>query len=297
MIFCIFVGEIRISMDEYSNFDLIVLNAGYSRHNSDWNFGPICSSFSRIYLVSEGSAFVEISGKTYCLSPGHLYLIPALSTHTDACNGLFGHYYIHFLDRSNSILYFYQKFDMPFELEADKFAEMLVHRLLEVSGVRSLASPLPSTYDNSSSIIDSVKLFQNMSVAERMECAGGIMQLLSMFVSRATPKTMVSDMRIQKVLWQIENNVANVPSVDELAGSVSLCKDRFIRLFASQTGYTPANYVARKKIMKAQMMFISGVRSVKSVALAVGYVDVSYFGKVFKRISGMSPMEFVRQNA
>ena len=31
-----------------ATFDFSLLNLGYVEHNSDWNFGPVCSSFIRI---------------------------------------------------------------------------------------------------------------------------------------------------------------------------------------------------------------------------------------------------------
>ena len=44
------------------------------------------------------------------------------------------------------------------------------------------------------------------------------------------------------------------------------------------------------------MQFIGGKRSVKQVALSLGYDNVSYFGRLFKKVTDVSPMEFIRQN-
>ena len=73
-------------------------------------------------------------------------------------------------------------------------------------------------------------------------------------------------------------------------------KDSFIRQFRRQTGSTPTDYIINRRMMRAQLLFAEGVSSVKEVALQVGYDNISYFGRTFKRITGISPMEFIRQN-
>ena len=87
-----------------------------------------------------------------------------------------------------------------------------------------------------------------------------------------------------------------MPSLDVLAGEACLNKDSFIRQFRRQTGSTPTDYIIHRRMMRAQLLFAEGVSSVKEVALQVGYDNISYFGRTFKRITGISPMEFIRQN-
>ena len=41
---------------------------------------------------------------------------------------------------------------------------------------------------------------------------------------------------------------------------------------------------------------VEGQRSVQKVARLMGYDNVSYFGRLFKKVTDMSPMEFIRQN-
>lgn len=56
--------------------ELTLLNAGWAKDDERWNFGPICSTYMRIYWVTRGSAYVTLNGKEHMLTEGHFYLIP-----------------------------------------------------------------------------------------------------------------------------------------------------------------------------------------------------------------------------
>lgn len=279
-----------------ATFDFALLNQGAVRHDKDWNFGPICSSFSRIYWMEEGQAQVTFGGKRHNLTAGHLYLIPALTSHYDHCDGVFRQYYIHFVDRTKHIIEYYQQYEMPFELEVTREDQKCIFRLLELCPNIRLRNPLPDTYDTSVGTLDAVKRFHSQPFALRMEVGGLVMQLLSRFFAKAKQRQKINDDRIKHTLYTIEKNLGNTPNIEALAGDVNLGKDRFIRLFRQQTGLTPTDYIIRQRIHHAQMLFIDGNYSVKEVALSLGYDNISYFGRLFKKITEITPTEFIKQN-
>ena len=279
-----------------ATFDFSLLNLGYIEHNSDWNFGPVCSSFSRIYWIEQGYAYITFGGRRHKLTAGHLYLIPALTTHYDHCDSEFHQYYIHFLDRTKHLIDYYHRYHMPFEIEGTNEDRQLVLRLLRLCPNIRLLNPHPDTYDNSVGTLDAARRFQTQPLALRMEVNGLVLQLLSRFFAKATPRQEVSDDRIVHTLYTIEQNLADIPNIDHLATEVNLGKDRFIRLFRQQTGYTPTDYIIRHRIQQAQMLFIDGQHSVKEVALSLGYDNISYFGRLFKKVTDLTPSEFIRQN-
>lgn len=273
-----------------------LLNVGFAADNDQWNFGPICSSFSRIYLVTKGSAFVEFGGKRHLLTPGHLYLIPAFTTHYDISHGLFEHYYIHFIDTSQLVLDLYHKYELPFEIEAEDNLETFFRDIIANFPDYALRHSLPSTYDNSSTIVRSLQDFESLPVGKRMLLNGEIHIMLAHFFMKARERMSVTDDRISKALWLIERNLAKAPSLDSLAAGALLGKERFIRLFKQQTGQTPTAYIINQKITKAQVMLSSRKYTVKEVAFGVGFDSVSYFGRQFKKVTGMSPLRFAMQN-
>lgn len=279
-----------------ATFDFALLHLGHAHHHREWDFGPICSSFTRLYWVDEGEAQVTIGGRRHSLTPGHLYLIPALTSHYDHCDTSFRHYYLHFVDRTKHIIDYYQQYDMPFQLDVHPSDEKAILRLLQLCPDMALHNASPDTYDTSVGILEAARRFHSRPFALRMEVGGLLMQLLSRFFVNANARQQASDDRIIRTLYTIEKRLADTPSIEHLAANISLSKDAFIRLFRRQTGSTPTDYIIHQRIHHAQMLFVDGHRSVKEVALSVGYDNISYFSRMFKKITDVSPMEFIRQN-
>lgn len=279
-----------------TSFDFILLNQGHVLHHADWNFGPICSSFARIYLVTHGEAEVVIGRRHQTLTPGHLYLIPTFVTHYDLSDSDFGHFYIHFADRSLRIIDYYKRYELPFEVDATPADYDIVRRLMDLCPEVPLPSPHPTAYDNSPNQVVATRRFQSLPLGLRMEVNGLLLLLVSRFFVYARQRHDVSDKRIANALYAIEQDLAHPPSIAQLASAAGVSKDRFIRLFRNQTGHTPTDYIIRQRIHQAQLYFVGGQRSVKEVALTLGYENISYFGRLFKKVTDMSPMEFIRQN-
>ena len=276
-------------------FDLAILNQGHFLGNN-WNFGPICSGFSRLYLVDEGEAKIKFGGRSHRLTAGHIYLIPSLLTHTDHCESTFGHYYIHFVDCSKRILDYYHKYDMPLQLVSNQEDKQIIKRLLSLCPDTSLNNPVPETYDNSTSMMQLIQRFKLLPLGKQMEANALLMLLLSKFFDKAKQQENVSDQRVLKAMYQIGKNIDKTFSVEEMAEEAHLGKYRFIRLFKQQTGFTPVEYIIRQRILHAQMLFIDGNHTLKEVASMVGYKNFAYFTRTFKKVTQLTPSEFIRQN-
>ena len=280
---------------DMKTFDLAVLSLGHF-HGSDWNFGPICSGFSRLYLVDEGEAIIKFGGRSHRLTSGHIYLIPSLLTHTDHCDSMFGHYYIHFVDCSKRILDYFHKYDMPLQMDSTLEDLQIIKRLQSLCPNTSMKNPLPETYDNPTSMMQLIQRFKFLPLGKQMEVNALLMLLLSKFFDKAKLQENVSDQRVLKAMYQIGNNLDKTFSIDEMAEEAHLGKYRFIRLFKQQTGYTPVEYIIRQRILHAQMLFIDGNHTLKEVASLVGYKNFAYFTRTFKKVTELTPSEFIRQN-
>lgn len=66
----------------------------------------------------------------------------------------------------------------------------------------------------------------------------------------------------------------------------------FRKIFIKKFGTSPKNYIIEKRLLHAKSIIDSGdFTTVKELALAVGYKDPLYFGKIFKKHFGISPIE------
>lgn len=66
----------------------------------------------------------------------------------------------------------------------------------------------------------------------------------------------------------------------------------FDRRFIKATGNTPLEYAQRVKIESAKKALETSRKTVTEVMYDVGYSDVKAFREVFRKITGMSPLEY-----
>lgn len=100
------------------------------------------------------------------------------------------------------------------------------------------------------------------------------------------------DEPIRQAQHFIEENVTEKISVDELASKFAIGRRNFERRFKKATNNTPIEYIQRVKIEAAKKWLETGRKNVNEVMYDVGYSDVKAFRSVFKKVTGLSPMEY-----
>ncbi len=97
---------------------------------------------------------------------------------------------------------------------------------------------------------------------------------------------------IQKSLDYIARHYCEALSLDQVARVGGMSKFRFSRAFNQYTGWSFKDYLNRKRVMVARRLLARADLTVAEVGCRVGYRDMSYFARVFKKIEGMSPSAF-----
>ncbi len=90
----------------------------------------------------------------------------------------------------------------------------------------------------------------------------------------------------------IESKLHEKISVEQLSSKLSVGRRNFDRRFIKATGNTPGEYAQRVKIEFAKKTIETSRKTINEVMYEVGYSDVKAFREVFKRITGMSPLEY-----
>lgn len=80
-------------------------------------------------------------------------------------------------------------------------------------------------------------------------------------------------------------------SLPDAARRFGIDKYKFIRLFKSQTGLTPHNYFILKRIERSKNLLAEG-RDLLSIAIDLGFYDVSHYCNHFKKFTGISPVAY-----
>lgn len=100
------------------------------------------------------------------------------------------------------------------------------------------------------------------------------------------------DEPIKKAQEFIEANIAERISVEDLAMKYAIGKRHFERRFKKATNNSPLEYIQRVKIEAAKKQLESSRKNVNEVMYDVGYSDTKAFRTVFKKITGLSPVEY-----
>ncbi len=90
----------------------------------------------------------------------------------------------------------------------------------------------------------------------------------------------------------IETNYADKISVDMLADKFAVGRRSFERRFKKATNNTVVEYIQRVKIEAAKRSFESSRKNISEVMFDVGYTDTKAFRTVFKKITGLTPIEY-----
>ena len=107
-----------------------------------------------------------------------------------------------------------------------------------------------------------------------------------------TGQKLHGDEMVQQAQSYIENNIDEKISVEELSSRFAVGRRNFDRRFIRATGNTPGEYAQRVKIESAKKAFETTRKTVNEVMYEVGYSDIKAFREVFRKITGMSPLEY-----
>jgi transcriptional regulator GlxA family with amidase domain len=100
------------------------------------------------------------------------------------------------------------------------------------------------------------------------------------------------DEPIKKAQVFIEKNFQDKITVDQLASMFALGRRNLERRFKKATSNTVVEYIQRVKIEAAKMNLEKLRENVNEVMYNVGYTDPKAFRTTFKRITGLSPIEY-----
>ena len=98
---------------------------------------------------------------------------------------------------------------------------------------------------------------------------------------------------VQRIMEYMESHYQEKISLDRIAANMYLSSYYISRLFKSETGDTPINYLISLRMKKAREILDGAPDiSIQSVAAAVGYEDAYHFSKLFKKYYGISPLYY-----
>ncbi|MBU6340036.1 MAG: AraC family transcriptional regulator [Bacteroidetes bacterium] len=105
------------------------------------------------------------------------------------------------------------------------------------------------------------------------------------------------DSRLAFILHFIRENLHDALSIDQLSRKACMSQTHFFRCFKNELGISPVDFINEERIKKAKQMLQDPGNSIHQACYGSGFNNISYFNKVFKRATRLTPSEYRLQQA
>ncbi len=100
------------------------------------------------------------------------------------------------------------------------------------------------------------------------------------------------DKLVREAQQIIEQSYREKMTVDNLVADIALSRRSLERRFKYATSNTVVEYIQRVKVEAARKLFETTRKNVNEIMYEVGYSDTKSFRELFKRITGLTPVEY-----
>lgn len=123
-------------------------------------------------------------------------------------------------------------------------------------------------------------------------------QYADYLIERSMEYTAMANKTDSVVGWvkdYLDSNYCNVISRNDLADVVYLNPNYLSRLFKKEMNISINSYIIEKRIEKARILLEHSDMPVHAVSMEVGYNNFSYFTKLFREKTGLTPNEYRKE--
>lgn len=97
---------------------------------------------------------------------------------------------------------------------------------------------------------------------------------------------------VRNVQLYIEENYADKVSFSSVSKKFAVGRRNFDRRFIKATGNTPVEYLQRVRVESAKKLLESTQKQISEVMYEAGYSDVKAFREVFRKVTGLTPLDY-----
>ncbi|MDF2519376.1 MAG: two component transcriptional regulator, AraC family [Clostridia bacterium] len=131
--------------------------------------------------------------------------------------------------------------------------------------------------------IDNIDLMKK-KIVQQIEAIFSVIKKF-IFKSRKSPI-------IREICHCVVKNIENEVCIAKISSALFLSKNYIGDVFKQETDMTLGDYITMVKVERAKKLIIEGRLKSYEIAQTLGYNNSEYFGKLFKRNTGLSPMEY-----
>ena len=233
---------------------------------------PPLAFFSKLYFILDGECTIKINEKIFLCKKNDLILIPA-NIKMDFLN-------------IKEVKWYWVHFNVLFKVKtmyADLFNNFSDHFV--ISTKEGFVQKYVTEIHKHSQLKTPIDEFM-------VKC--NLMQLIRLYITKANlkPTLKVNDNILYNINQYMLEHMRSGVTNEALAKIANLNVNYFIRWFKQQTSYSPLQYYNYRKIELARGMLDHTDRSISEILETLGFLDHSYFSRLFKKIVGVSPSEY-----
>ena len=243
-----------------------------------------------LFLKGEGTSFTGNHVERFY--PGDVYFIGKNVPHVSRCDDTY--YQENPELEAHSISLFFK--DETFGLQFFEIPEMAhIKRLLKLASMgikikgedrEEIASLIVGCHNG-----EGFERFQNlMSILNIFARSANIRTLST--VPYFAPSKQSDNERINVVFNFLSSRFRNDLSLDELSEIASMTPTSFCRYFKQRTGKTYSVFLNEMRVEYAGKRIAASPESFGNIAIESGFNSISYFNRQFKRITGLSPLQY-----
>lgn len=246
---------------------------------------------AELTLVTSGSCIYQIDLIDYDVKKGDILFIPPLLLHSislDTSNEFFSETYVfhmNFLGGNST------------DICSTRYLAPIMNQ--EVS-IPCLITPEHPVYPSLRKIFNQITSLYNEEVigyelALKSLLLQSIFLLLQYSTKNGSSETKISSDKLKSVLDYIELHYSEQISVSELARLCYFSDYHFMRFFKKHINMTCMEYINNLRLEKSVELFKQGNTSIIDVSLSVGFHNLSYFHRAFKKKYHMTPLSFIKE--
>ncbi|MFA9397969.1 MAG: AraC family transcriptional regulator [Clostridiaceae bacterium] len=280
---------------------------GHVNYIKAWkHFNRIVNEYI-LYIIKSGDLYIKEGNKEYHLTKGDVLLLESNIEHHGYKEAACHYYYVHFNHPNIKMVINKSHDEISKELIDKRKYSLYSEYLNNISNTDSnFYLPKYYHYENDTELISLLVKAEN-DYYQRYEGYKKIvsLKLLEILIKisrdytttkieKSQPHFSIAFVKCQNIQhYLIANYQKKITSVD-IAQEFESNYDYLNRVFQKMTGYTILNYLNALRINRAKELFDSTPIKISEVGYLIGINDPYYFSKLFKKIAGMTPTQYIK---
>lgn len=101
--------------------------------------------------------------------------------------------------------------------------------------------------------------------------------------------------KLSEAIEYVKANFAGSPSLQETAEHVHISSSYLSKIFINRLHMPYSTFVLNEKILYAQKLLVNSEKGMAEIAKKAGFSSNTYFSDCFKRVTGLSPLQFRKE--